>query len=143
MLRFFALLFVAFSSPAMAQVSAEFRGVWIVAADEAAARCTAKDWKENRSDVMVLISPKSVQGWEHACDIRRVRKVDENAAEIDMQCAGEGMTWSVREYWHAQTIGGRKQLVTVELSRETRDGNKRVAPPPGPQRRVMIHLACQ
>ena len=92
----------------------------------------------------MLIRAKSIQGWEHSCEIKRFRKVNENAAELNMQCDGEGMTWTVREYWHTQTIAGRKQLVSVELSRgEMREGSRRVAPRSGPQTRVTIHLACK
>jgi hypothetical protein len=138
----FLVVFLLIALPAHAQVPPDFIGFWNIAADENA-QCKKSDWETNRRDGMMMISPSSVQGSVHSCDIRQVRKFSPQSVEVDVECRGEGMTWKAKEYWHTQLIGGEKQLVTVTLSKsKIRKGNRRILFPAGPQSRVTIHLVC-
>jgi hypothetical protein len=111
-----------------ASVPERFNGLWVAADAPARDKC-AKDapkvGEDDRPvDVMMSIGPEGVTYYEQHCKIVSSKilpgynpKGDErNNLEVGLACKGEGMLWSAREIWHAQTIDGKKVLVVTALS---------------------------
>lgn len=110
-----------------AGVPEKFNGMWVAAEAPNKDLCQRAEppGEDNRPvESMMSIGPEGVTYYEQHCKIVSVKVLpgpnpqgdERNNLEVGLACKGEGMLWSAREIWHAQTIDGKKVLVVTALS---------------------------
>jgi len=110
-----------------ATVPERFNGMWVDAGAPNKNLCQRAEPKgeDNRPvESMMSIGPEGVTYYEQHCKIVSVKVLpgpnpqgdERNNLEVGLSCKGEGMLWSAREIWHAQTIDGKRLLVVTALT---------------------------
>ena len=137
-----AAALVLFTEPVVAQVSQEYLGTFVI---PPAQQGDPLSCGRDNNDGAKKIGVKSVEAFEHQCDVTafRLLKSDPRSADVRLSCTGEGNKWNTREIWNLQRVESRTMLVTTKLQlAETELDRKRLTRKMREDVRVTVYVKC-
>ncbi len=121
-----AWAFALLCSAHAAELPPQFHGLWVAAEVPNKDKCRREEpqGEDDRPvDVMMSVEGRTISYYEHRCTVQSAKMLhalspdDKSRINMDVRlaCAGEGMLWSAREIWHAETIDDRTVIVVTAL----------------------------
>jgi hypothetical protein len=127
---------------AVAQVSADFLGLWVIAPQE---QGQAPNCVRDLNDGAMDIGERIVGYFEYRCEVSAFRRLksDARSAEVVLACQGEGNRWRTRAIWNLQSVESKTMLAAITLQQsKAQPERKRASSRMQDEIRVALYAKC-